>query len=90
MINSVSFSCYRTGKTVTVPISLKYAQIWQRGILQLRDPADLSTNWIQLSSNQVTIYLPKRSQELVLKCVLVLHSYIIDKSYQKDLSKGFK
>ena len=57
MINSVSFSCYRTGKAVTMPISLKYAQIWQRGILQLRDPADLSTGYNLAPTKLLFIFL---------------------------------
>ena len=42
MINFVSFSCNRIGKIVRL---INIVQIWQRGLLQLKDPTGFSTGY---------------------------------------------
>ena len=74
MINFVSFSCNRTGKTGDLINLCTNLATWSFTIKRPYWPL----NWIQHSSNQVTTYLLKQSIR-----VLILHSCIIDISYHK-------
>ena len=58
MINFVSFSCNRTGKTVRLINICTNLATWSFTIKRLYWPF----KWIQLSSNQVTMYLPRTSE----------------------------